>query len=117
MMTFYDDNLNDYYQYHSSNDSLIMIDDGYVQNYTQSGNLTVSINWIPSYNTNISYSVIDNQIMRYSGTIDAIDSVSSYEIPIHHHIISPCICVIEIQIITDSSVLFMERVLVNAFDL
>ena len=116
MMPLYDDNLNDYYQYHSSNDSLIMIDDGYVQNFTQSGNLTVSINWIPSNNTNISYSVIDNQIIRYSGTIDVIDSVSSYKIPVHHHIISPCICVIEIQIITDSSVLFMERVLVNAFD-
>ena len=107
-------NLNDKNQYKSSNDSLLTINNGNVQNFTQAGNLTVSINWIPSNNTNISYSVIDNQAVRYSGTIDIIESISTYYIPIYHHIISPCVCIVEIEINTDSMVLVMERVLVNA---
>ena len=108
--------LDDQYLYITSNDSLVTVENGYVQNYTQSGNLTISMNWMPSNNSSISYYVIDNQIIRYSGTIGISESISSYKIPIYHHIISPCICVIEIEIITDSSVLITERVLVNAKD-
>ena len=108
--------LDDQYLYLTSNDSLVTVDNGYVQNYTQSDNLTISMNWMPSNNSSISYYVIDNQIIRYSGTIEISESISSYKIPIYHHIISPCICVIEIEIITDSSVLITERVLVNAKD-
>ena len=114
LMPINHDNLPNYDDFKSTNNSLITIDNGYVQDYTETGNLSISINWIPSANTNISYSIIDNQIIRYSGAIEINESVKSYNIPVYHHIISPCSCVIEIVIISDSSVLTLERVLLNA---
>ena len=69
--------LDDQYLYITSNDSLVTVENGYVQNYAQSGNLTISMNWMPSNNSSISYYVIDNQIIRYSGTIGISESISS----------------------------------------
>ena len=113
-MPYSQHNLNDNNNNTSVYDSILIIDDGYVQNFTQSGNLTLSMNWIPSNNSNITYAVIDDEIIRYAGNIEISESISSYKIPIHHHIISPCICVIEIKIYTESSNLVTERVLLNA---
>ncbi|MEC8385329.1 MAG: hypothetical protein VXZ89_08050 [Candidatus Thermoplasmatota archaeon] len=114
MMPYTQHSLNDHNHNSTNNNSIFTVDEGYVQNFTESGNLTLSINWIPSNNSNISYTVIDNGIIRYSGIIEINDSISSYKIPIYHHIISPCTCVIEIKIHSDSNILVTERVLINA---
>lgn len=115
-MPYTQHSLNDFNHYSTINDSILTIDDGYVQNFTKAGNVTISLNWIPSNNSNISYTAIDDGIVRYSGFFEMSDSISTYKIPIHHHIISPCICVIEIKINSGSSNLVTERVLINAKD-
>ena len=112
-----DHNLANHYDYKTTKDTLFVVDNGYVQNYTESGNLTVSLSWIPSFDTNISYTIIHDHIIRYSGTLEIVDNVQSYNIPIFHHIISPCICIAEIEIISDTNVLALERVLLNAKDI
>ncbi|MEC7435813.1 MAG: hypothetical protein VYB27_01925, partial [Candidatus Thermoplasmatota archaeon] len=77
-MPYTQHSLNDHNHNNTNNNSIFTIDEGYVQNFTESGNLTLSINWIPSNNSNISYTVIDNGIIRYSGIIEINDSISSY---------------------------------------
>ena len=101
--------------HHTQNQSIIDILDGYHQIFNETGSVNITLQWIPSNATNISYSLIDGEIERYSGEI-AINTTTStsYQIPIYHHIISPCLCILLIDIGTDDGQYDENRIIIEA---
>ena len=85
--------------YYTQNESIIEIENGYHQIFNDNGNVNFTLQWLPTNASNISYTIIDSDVERYSGTIEInITTSMTYQIPIFHHIISPCICVLLIDI-------------------
>ena len=109
-------------EYYPVNANMITIDDGYMQNFNESGSVYVTLNSIPQ-NYTLLYSVIDDGTLRYSGTIDINESNSivSVALPVNHHVISPCICIMQIELFSNIDTqqidqLTIHRLIVNAFD-
>ena len=104
------------------NASMISIDDGYMQNFNESGSVYVTVNSI-AQNSTLVYSVIDDGTLRYSGTIDInqSNSIVSVALPVNHHVISPCICIMQIELFSNIDTqqidqLSINRLIVNAVD-
>ncbi len=104
------------------NASMMTIDDGYLQNFNESGSVYVTLHSIPQ-NSTLLYSVIDDGILRYSGTIDInqSNSIVYVAIPVNHHVISPCICIMQIELYSNIDTqqidqLSIQRLIVNAVD-
>ena len=108
------ENLDDSTVYLNQNQTLLSIDDGYYQHFSQSDNIEVSLNWMPSGVSNLTYEVFDDDVIRYSGTLDVVVSESKYTIPVNHHVISPCLCIIEIKIYSDIGLISVDRMIIQA---
>ena len=54
------------------NGNMMTLDDGFLQNFTESGSVNVTLNLIPNNNLTLVYSVIDDGTLRYSGNLRSI---------------------------------------------
>ena len=101
-------------QIHYSSESLIDFDDGYYQVFTESGVINISLNMMSTSIVNITYSVIDEGTIRYNGSIEINQSISNYNIPVNHHIISPCLCIMEIFLHSENGDKSVHRLIIEA---
>ena len=100
----------------TGNISIIEIQDGFYQSFNDSGFVDITILTMPSNVTNISYNMYDDNLVRYSGIIQINSTGLNYQIPIQHHVISPCICVLSIEINSIEKSYGDYRVIIDSYD-
>ena len=105
------------YENNTSNIAIIEVNDGYYQSFNDSGFVEITMLTMPSNISNINYTMYDNNIARYSGDLQINSSDLNYQIPVHHHIITPCICVLSIQINSEDNSYGNYRVLIDSHEL
>ena len=105
------------YVQNTANTSIIEVNDGYYQSFNESGFVEITLLTMPSNNSNISYIMYDNNVVRYSGEILIDSNEIYYKIPVQHHVISPCICVLSIEIYNEEQSYGNYRVLIDSHEL
>ena len=94
---------------------LIQIEGGNVQFFETSSNLKFDVGYIDSEEVEIRWLVKDGEITRYNGTSNFQSNTNEWEsIPIHHHVISPCRCVLIIDVIVDGERIHREFGIISA---
>lgn len=94
---------------------LIQIEGGNVQFFESSSDLRFDVGYIDSEEVEIHWSLKDEEITRYNGESDFQSEANEWEsIPIHHHVISPCRCVLVIDVIVEDERVHREFAIISA---
>ena len=106
-----------YHSLKSTELDLIQIEGGNVQSFESSTDLGFNVGYIESEDVEIRWKIKDGDITRYDGDSKFDSDINKWEsIPIHHHVISPCRCVLIIDIIADGERVHREFGIINADD-
>ena len=96
---------------------LIEIIGGNVQNFQSSSEISFDVGYIDSEIIEIKWFLKDGDILRYDGESEYQSDTNDWDsIPIHHHVISPCRCVLIIDVIVDEIRIHREYGIVSAED-
>ena len=96
---------------------LIEITGGNVQNFTSSSEISFNVGYIDSEIIAVKWWLKDGEVTRYDGESKFQSDTNEWEsIPIHHHVISPCRCILIIDVIVDNERIHREYGIVSAED-
>ncbi|MFL2978151.1 MAG: hypothetical protein ACJZ59_03750 [Candidatus Thalassarchaeaceae archaeon] len=99
----------------SSEFDLIQIEGGNVQIFDSSSDLRFDVGYIDSEEVEIRWMIKDEGITRYDGKSEFQSETNEWErIPIHHHVISPCRCVLIIDVIVEELRIHREFGIISA---
>ncbi len=101
--------------YYSPDLDLIQIEGGNVQIFESSSDLRFDVGYIDSEDVEIRWMIKDEGVTRYDGQSEFQSETNEWDsIPIHHHVISPCRCVLIIDVMVEEERIHREFGIIRA---